>query len=112
MRCKDCPKWQGSRRSKWGDCYCVVGELFPQLYRVEHLFREGIRWTTPFDPHDCKYYDPLIRTFFEKMAVVPDGVRKQTVTEDDIVYDEQGGERVGRVKVTYFQTRRDYSCTQ
>jgi hypothetical protein len=69
---------------------------------------------TPFDPHDAKYwnFNPMWRTLYEAMDDdnLQDGVRVKEVTVDDIVYDRENGERVGRLKLKYFQTRRDYVC--
>jgi hypothetical protein len=108
MSCAKCPRWQGTRRSTWADCNYVVCTLVPNWKRLRTRF--GFPLRVPFDPHDCKYVDPLLRTVLEKRVVLPKGVRSETIKEDDIVYDDQGGERVGKVKVTYFQTRKDYDC--
>jgi len=40
------------------------------------------------------------------------GVRTRKETRDDIVYDQKNGERVGRLKLTYFQTHKDYECKE
>ena len=84
-------------------------ELHPELFKMEHYFKEGVFLTVPFDPHDVKYYSSALRTWLEHIQV-PKGVRKDIRKEEDVVYDERGGERIAKVKVTYFQTHRDFSC--
>ena len=108
MSCKDCRNWQG-RDGEWGDCNWVLGCIMPLLYYEQHSFKEGIYLRFPFDPHDVKYFDPILRRVLVN-CTVPDGVRKDIVREDDLVFDDFGGERIAKVKVVYFQTHRDYQC--
>ena len=107
MRCHECVRWQGRKGHKFGDCYCILDIIIPDVINMCNFF--GFKLRTPFDPHDCKYFDPFLRKQLEAVAV-PKGVRKDIRLEEDIIYDEQGGERIAKVKVTYFQTHRDFSC--
>jgi hypothetical protein len=70
----------------------------------------------PFDPHDIKYwkFNELWMKLYEHMTkcTLPEGVRVVQETRDDVVYDQKNGERVGRLKLHYFQTHKDYSCEE
>jgi hypothetical protein len=69
----------------------------------------------PFDPHDVKYWNfsPAFAAIYdemktENMAVL--GVRVEERVVDDIIYDRDNGERVGRLKIKFFQTHKEYEC--
>jgi hypothetical protein len=38
-------------------------------------------------------------------------LREQVITKDDIVYDVRNGERMGRVKLKFFQTHKEFTCS-
>lgn len=118
MKCKDCKNWQGTKYSQWGDCYRVVLALNPDLeccfLSNEHGTVEQY-FTVPFDPHDVKYwnFNPYWKTLYDAMSnksIAQLGVRVQEDTVDDIIFDRENGERVGRLKLKYFQTHRGYEC--
>jgi hypothetical protein len=108
MICKKCPRWQGSRYSEWGDCNHVIGKLL-KLSTYEHNLSVYYKATLPFDPHDCKYYEPRLHQDMMKVKL-PEGVRRDVIRKDDVVFDDFGGERVGKVKVVLIQTHKDYDC--
>ena len=112
MKCNECRHWQGTKYSTFGDCFRVVMALSPEL---ETCFLDGVNFSVPFDPHDVKYWvhNELWKKMYVhlcKCATPRKGVRAVQETRDDIVYDQKNGERVGRLKLTYFQTHRDYEC--
>jgi hypothetical protein len=128
MKCKDCKHWQGTKYSKWGDCNRVVLALEPNLGycflsneygTVERYF------TVPFDPHDVKYWsvNPTWRKLYDSIIYKtnnPDlineaggkfeGVRVIEEIRDDIIFDRHNGERVGKLKLRYFQTHKEFEC--
>ena len=113
MSCRDCARWQCPNRLrsvvKWADCNHAIGRIYPVLFRVPHLFKEDIYWSTPFDPHDVKYYPFTLRKHL-KRCELPQGMRKQIIREEDLIFDEEGNERVGKVEIVYFQTNASFNC--
>jgi hypothetical protein len=63
----------------------------------------------PFDPHECKYYEPSLKEDMMKVEL-PIGVRRDVVKREDVVFDDLGGERIAKVKVVHFQTHKNYDC--
>jgi hypothetical protein len=117
MKCKDCKHWQGSKYSEWGDCNRVVAHLEPLLLdcfltneygTVERFF------TVPFDPHDVKYWFRNVSwlKLYTKILPLdlPSGVRIVEEVKDDIIFDSQNGERIGKLRLKYFQTNKEYTC--
>jgi hypothetical protein len=121
MKCSGCLHWQGNKYSEWGDCYRVISKVKPDLSCCYLLNESDIAeryFEIPFDPHDYKYWsrNPYWRTLYEDAideVVVFDkhpGVRVVTHVKDDIVFDAQNGERVGKLRLHYFQTNKEYTC--
>lgn len=108
MICRECPRWQGSKYSEWGDCNCVINKLL-KLHTYAHLLSEYYTPMVPFDPHECKYYEPRLKEDMMK-AKLPEGVRRDVIKKEDVVFDDFGGERIAKVKVVLFQTHKDYDC--
>jgi hypothetical protein len=115
MKCKDCSYWQGNKYSEWGDCFRVIGRLQPHLLSCcttnEHGTVEKF-FEVPFDPHDYKYWslNPIWKKLYDSYKVDRLGVREYQDIKDDIIYDNEGGERLGRVKLRYFQTHKGFAC--
>ena len=58
-------------------------------------------------------YNPYWYRLYKDCGLeLPKGVRLEVETRDDVVYDQKNGERVGRLKLLYFQTRNDYNCEE
>ena len=68
----------------------------------------------PFDPHDIKYwwYHERFMKLYNKLIWNDIRVRRIIVVEEDFKYDQQGAERLAKVGLRYFQTNRDYICSQ
>jgi hypothetical protein len=66
----------------------------------------------PFDPHDYKYWslNPYWKKLYNNYKVDRLGVRDRVVKKDDIIFDHEGGERVGLVSLRFFQTHKEYTC--
>jgi hypothetical protein len=79
------------------------------MQSYNHNLSEYYKASPPFDPHDCKYYEPMLARDMLKVDL-PKGVRRDVKVEEDINYDEHGGERVCKAKIVYFQTHKDYDC--
>ena len=114
MKCKNCKHWQGTKYSEWGDCYRVVSTLEPELENCCLTNEYGTivgRFTLPFDPHDAKYwtFNPFWSRLYDAIGLV-DGVRAIEETKDDIIFDHQNGERVGKLTLKFFQTHKEYEC--
>lgn len=119
-QCKTCRKWQGNALREWGDCYTVIGYFHPPLLTVA-MNTEGGKTTlsTPFDPHDAKYwkfvsgfateYSAAIRSIIENGGSM---VKIKFNRERDLVFDQFNGERVGNVTLPYIQTHQDYNCPE
>jgi len=119
MKCKNCRHWQGHKHSEWADCYRIVATLEPNLkacYKSNDWGTIEHYWDVPFDPHDVKYWssNSLWRTLYE--SITPEGLQKRVrITEDvinDVIFDRENGERVGKLKLKYFQTHKDYNCKE
>ena len=118
MKCFECKFWQGNKYSDWADCYRVIGQLEPNLlccYQTNEWGTIERFFDIPMDPHDVKYwtFNELWKKLYDKLCSYDSirlGVRTRKETRDDIVYDQKNGERVGRLKLTYFQTHKDYEC--
>jgi hypothetical protein len=130
MMCKECKHWQGTKYSEWGDCHRVVAQLQPLLldcYQTNEYGTIERFFTVPFDPHDAKYWsgssswrklyneipnlDPWVSPLRSDWKL-PEGVRVIVETKDDIIFDNQNGERIGKLKVKYFQTNKNYDCEE
>jgi hypothetical protein len=119
MKCRDCKYWQGTKYSEWGDCNRVVAHLEPLLldcYQTNEYGTIERFFTVPFDPHDAKYWsgNSSWRTLYTEILINPLSthrlVRVVEETKDDIIFDNQNGERIGKLKVKYFQTNTEYEC--
>jgi hypothetical protein len=117
MKCKRCKHWQGTKYSEWGDCYRVILALNPELETCFISNEHGTvtrNFQVPFDPHDIKYWmEPGFKAIYdnmktENMAVL--GVKVVETITDDIIYDRDNGERVGKLKIKYFQIHKEYEC--
>jgi hypothetical protein len=88
-----------------GNC-CLCNEYGTQI----------ARFTSPFDPHDAKYwsFSPFWKKLYDAMTPdsLVDGVRLIEETKDDIIFDNQNGERIGKLKLKYFQTHKEYDCDE
>lgn len=113
--CVSCKHWQGNKYSKWGlcNCYCVVAApLLKDMMSPLPLKRFDI----PFDPHDMKYFFSDSRVMKQlTSSELPTGVRREVRQEQDIKFitNKDGvivGERVGKQKVVYFYTHRQFNC--
>jgi len=102
MNCSQCPRWQG--RTEWGDCNHVIGILMPEIYKMKTRF--GWNFSTPFDPHDIKYFLEKI----PKPKQLPEGVKIHQRKEKDIVFDDEGNERIKTVRLNIYRTHKDYYC--
>jgi hypothetical protein len=117
MKCKNCKHWQGYQGAEWGDCYRILLELQPDLgdcYTTNEYGTIERFFDIPFDPHDAKYwnFDPVWKTLYDMVKIDVQGVRCIVETRDDIVYDGNGGERTGRLKLRYYQTHKDFQCEE
>jgi len=115
MKCSECMFWQGNKYGDWADCYRVIGKLEPDLlccYKTNEWGTIERFFDVPFDPHEVKYWihDPLWHKLYLGIKIDRLGVRVVEEIRDDIVYDQKNGERVGRLKLRYFQTHRDHVC--
>ena len=110
VQCKNCPHWHG-RSQEWGDCYRIIGQLEPDLFTCKNDF--GYPFTIPFDPHDAKYFkysmdfDKLYKP--KHMPLNSGFIEVHEVKEKDILYSENGSERLGVHKLYYFKTHKDYN---
>lgn len=109
--CLNCPHWQGCRTSEYGACYRVIETLIDCEAIIN---RFGWELSVPFDPHDVKYlYSEARKEFHQKIKKLKEeGVKIQTVKEKDVVYDDEGGERIAPVTLYYIQTHRNYTCKE
>ena len=117
MTCGNCIHWQGTKNSTWGDCYRVVMALNPELEMcfISNEYGTTVRnFSVPFDPHDIKYWmDPSFHALYDSMTTETLGnpkIKVEEIVVDDIIYDRENGERVGRLKVKYFQTHKEFEC--
>ena len=114
--CGRCKHWQGSKEC--GDCYRVIGSLQPKLFLCYNQLDEDTReyFKVPFDPHDIKYWiynERFMTLYLITLALsIKSGIRRVSVREEDMKYDQHGAERIAVVKLHYFQTNRDYVCNQ
>ena len=112
--CLTCKHWQGSE--EWGDCYRVIGSLQPKLFLCYNQLDEDTReyFKVPFDPHDIKYWiynDRFMNLYIMTLVLsIQPGIRRISIKEEDMKYDQHGAERVAVVKLHYFQTNKDYTC--
>ena len=108
MKCKDCPRWQGLRNySTWGDCHYVAFEVVNDLYYC--LKYNGFGLFPPLDPHDFKYVASETAPNFHNIKI-PKGVRIEYELVEDVWYNSNGEERVRKIQLPHFQTRKDYRC--
>lgn len=118
MQCFNCKHWQGNKYTKWGDCFRVIAKLEPKLcdyYLTNDYETVEQFFSVPFDPHELKYwiYNPhWLKLYNNVGSGCPTGVRMKVQSRDDIMYDNKGGERTGKLKLRYFQTHKDYSCEE
>lgn len=113
MQCKDCKHWQGTKYSEWGDCYRVVAHLEPLLldcYLTNEYGTVERFFTVPFDPHDAKYWsgNSSWKTLYDRISDPHVIIIEET--KNDIIFDNQNGERIGKLKLKYFQTNKEYEC--
>ena len=116
--CRNCKSWQGTKYSEWADCYSIVLALNPALdtCSLSNEFGTILQYfKVPFDPHDVKYwnFDPAFRCLYDEMtndSLDRLGIRVEEKVIDDVVYDRENGERVGRLKLKYFQTHKEFTC--
>jgi hypothetical protein len=73
-------------------------------------------WDIPdsFDPHNDKYlYSDVRKELHATLKhAVKKGIRIEIVTEKDVMYDDEGAERIGNHKVYYIQTHKNYNCKE
>ena len=120
-KCRNCCHWQCPAKirdgTKWADCYRVIGALEPNLLCCYEENENG--WIEkffdiPFDPTDVKYWRfndqwDALYTHLTKCEL-PEKIRVKTYVKDDFIFDQKSGEKLGRLKLHYFQTREDYKC--
>lgn len=101
--------------NQWGDCFRVIETLDSRLKGF--ISRLGYSFTTPFDPHDAKYFihDPGFYKLYKKLSrnkTFPTGVRLHKVKKSDTVYNNQTGSfgETMVVPLYYYQTHYDYQC--
>lgn len=117
MKCKDCRNWQGCKGAEWGDCNRVVAALEPRLLDCYKTNDEGMIvefWGVPFDPHEVKYWSNH-QEFCELYKTVGDeipflGVKLQKNEREDLLFDNNGGEKLGNITYKHFQTHKDFEC--
>jgi len=71
------------------------------------------RFKIPFSPHDQKYWKFNVewkKLYYELVKITYKKVNVETVEERDVIYDSTNGERIGKVKLHYFGTRKDCNC--
>lgn len=118
MECKNCKHWQGLKGSKWGDCHRVLGVLKPELLTCYNLDADGVTrhyFKMPYDPHEFKYwrFNTKVANILKKAHLhLPKRVRIQKVKEEDVLFDQNGGQVWSNVTLRYMQTRCDYSCKE
>jgi hypothetical protein len=95
--------------NEWVDDYRIIGLLFPQLYHLKDRFGNPFR--TPFDPHDVKYFDVNIYNGLD-LDNLPEGIRIEWVKEWDLTFDDEGNERIRKVRLCYFQTYNQYAVVK
>jgi len=115
MKCKDCKHWQGTKYSEWADCYRIVRDLEPDLECCYLTNAHGTvteYFTVPFDPHDIKYwnFNPIWKKLYDNLILAKLGVRMVEEVVDDVIYDQSMGERIGKLRLRYFQTHKEYEC--
>ena len=96
--CAKCKHWQGTRYSKEGDCYHVIGALLPELNKC---YIGSLRWSVPFDPHD----DHIWRQQCDEYRKIMEGYQKEKEADWGITPLE---EVVG--SETYYRTPRKGTC--
>ena len=107
MKCKNCPNWQGTRYSTWADCHYIAFKCVPDLYHC--MKHNGFTLWPPFDPHDLKYVGWETIPNFHTIDL-PKGVKMEYDLIEDVWYNINGEERVRKIKLPHFQTRKDYKC--
>jgi hypothetical protein len=116
--CATCKHWNGRRTDAWGDCQVIVGQIQPELYNcvryndTDELEEYPIFWTTPFDPHDYKYFahNKEFKIWWQTAmeTLLPLGSGMVVCREKDLVYDRQGGQQVLPMTIVYYETHRDF----
>jgi len=119
--CGNCKHWQCNNRlrdrTSYSDCYRVIGSLQPKLFLCYNQLDEDTKeyFKVPFDPHDIKYWiynDRFMTLYLMTLALsIKPGLRRVSVMEEDMKYDQHGAERLAVVKLHYFQTNKDYKCS-
>ena len=115
MNCKNCKHWQGTKYSEWGDCYCIIRHIEPNLEAcyLSNEYGTVIRYfSVPFDPHDYKYWslNHYWKKLYGNIKSNKLGVKMIELSKNDILFDYKGGERVGKVPLKFFQTYRRFHC--
>ena len=121
MRCKDCKHWQYPirlrDRTDWADCCRVISILQPKLLNCYNQIDEVTReyFKVPFSPHDVKYWwynDRFMQLYSDVVWHFNfNKVKRVSVMEEDMKYDQHGAERLAVIKLHYFQTNKDYKCS-
>ena len=121
--CLNCKHWQcanGLRdRTHWSDCYHIIATIQPKLLLCYNEIDEDTKeyFKVPFDPHDVKYwwYNNRFMNWYNNLPLyikwIPE-IKHVKVKEEDFKYDQHGAERLAVVTLHYFQTNRDYICSQ
>ena len=117
MQCINCRFWQGRKGADFGDCYRVIAKVEPKLEGSVVVNDNDVvlrRFNVPFDAHDIKYWmwNSEFMELYRNMKVSQLGIRIEDTIEDDILYDQSNGERVGRLKLRFIQTHKDYECKE
>lgn len=114
MACKDCKYWHGCGNDLSGDCYRIIAYLNPRLIDCKN--DHGAYFSIPFDPHDVKYfrYDMDFQREYKKVCTMDytmwDGFTIEKKKIEDVVYNDDGSERLGVLNLYYFKTNRLHSC--
>jgi hypothetical protein len=78
----------------------------------KYVNRFGWELDFAFDPHDTKYlYSGARKLLHAEITKIKEkGVKVQIVKEDDIIFDDEGVERIGKRNVYYIRTNKNYCC--
>lgn len=103
MECRECPFWQGTKCSEWGDCYRIISVLQPALLELERYEIPDdedsckIKFNVPFDPHDIQYWRHLMefqQLYYEAVFKLPiSGIHTEKING-----------------LYYIQTHKNYTC--
>jgi hypothetical protein len=83
------------------------------LYSLKDRF--GNPCIAPFDPHDLRYYlstSPIHKEFknFQCIGDLGNGHRVEVKNEKVLWMDDHGLETIRKMKIPYYQTKRDSEC--